>query len=217
VIACEAETPSRREARREERRACIVALAHRLFDEHGYGGTTMSAVAAALGGSKSTLWAYFASKEELFGAVLDRLVTQFAPAIALDEEAPLEPTLVRYANDFLSMTLSPPIIALNRLVIGEASRFPELGRLFYARGPERRHGVVAGYFAAQIARGRLRPVDPLLASRQFHHLCHTGLFVRTLWSVEPTPDAAAIHQDAIDAVRLFLHGYGTEDASPAAD
>ena len=207
VTACEMEAPSRRQARRQERRALIVALAQRMFDEHGYGGTTMSGVAAALGGSKSTLWAYFASKEDLFAAVLDQLVAEFAPAITLDENAPLESMLRRYATEFVTMMLSPQIVALNRLVVGEASRFPELGRLFYTRGPQRRHSALARYFSAQIAQGRLRPVDPMRASAQFHHLCQAGLFIRTLWGVAETVNETEIGEDAVRAVDLFLGGY----------
>jgi AcrR family transcriptional regulator len=203
-----AATASRREARREERRSAILALARSHFNEHGYGGMTMSALACALGGSKSTLWAYFSSKEELFAAVMDDLVEQFAPAIALDVAEEPASMLLRYAADFLTMMLSPQIIALNRLVIAEASRFPELGRMFYERGPECRHRQLAGYFAAQIARGHMRSVDPLVASAQFHHLCQAGLFIRTMWGISAGGDAAAIRQDAERSVALFLAGYG---------
>ena len=64
--------PSRREARRQSRREAILDVAAQSFLEHGYAGTTMSAIAATLGGSKGTLWSYFASKEVLFAAVIDR-------------------------------------------------------------------------------------------------------------------------------------------------
>jgi AcrR family transcriptional regulator len=209
-MTAEAATLTRREARREERRAAILALARTHFNEHGYGGMTMSALACALGGSKSTLWAYFSSKEELFAAVIDELVAEFAPAIALDADEEPASMLPRYAADFLAMMLSPQIVALNRLVIAEASRFPELGRMFYQRAPERRHRELAGYFAAQIARGRMRDVDPLIASAQFHHLCQAGLFIRTLWGIAEGGDAAAVRIDAERSVRLFLEGYGTQ-------
>src|SRR3546814_16272292 len=38
---------------------------------------TMSGIAATLGGSKSTLWRYFSSKEGLFAAVLDDATAEF--------------------------------------------------------------------------------------------------------------------------------------------
>ena len=38
----------------------------------GFAATSMSAIATRLGGSKGTLYNYFKSKEELFGAVVSR-------------------------------------------------------------------------------------------------------------------------------------------------
>jgi len=209
---------TKRETRREERRSAILAVARAHFNAHGYGGMTMSALACALGGSKSTLWAYFSSKEELFAAVMDELVAEFAPAIALDVKEPPAAMLPRYAAEFLTMMLSPPIVALNRLVIAEASRFPELGRMFYERGPARRHRALADYFAAQIDRGRMRRTDPIVAAAQFHHLCQAGLFIRTMWGVAERANAAAIRRDAERSVELFLEGNGRQSSSeqPAA-
>ena len=62
---------NRAETRKEERRQAIVAVARSAFFRGGYGGTTMSAIAAELGGSKATLWAYFRHKEDLFDQMLE--------------------------------------------------------------------------------------------------------------------------------------------------
>jgi AcrR family transcriptional regulator len=207
-VTAETATPTRRATRREERRATILAVAQAHFDEHGYGGVTMSGLACALGGSKSTLWAYFSSKEELFAAVMDELVAEFAPVTVLDPEAAPAALLPVYAADFLTMMLSPQVLALNRLVIAEAPRFPELGRLFYERGPQRRHRALADYLAVRIERGDIRNTDPLIASAQFHHLCQAGLFIRTLWGIHTGAGSEAIRQDAVRSVELFLNGYG---------
>src|SRR4026208_346391 len=66
----EAPCLSRREARRRDRRGAIIGVARRSFLNNGYAATTMSSIAAELGGSKGTLWSYFPGKEELFAAVL---------------------------------------------------------------------------------------------------------------------------------------------------
>src|SRR3546814_14236049 len=68
---------NRREERKTQRRASILEVARRSFFEKGYAATTMSGIAATLGGSKSTLWRYFSSKEELFAAVLDDATAEF--------------------------------------------------------------------------------------------------------------------------------------------
>src|SRR6185369_13165720 len=49
----------KRETQRLARRAQIIAMAREHFFDHGYDGTSMSAIATALGGSKGTLWNYF--------------------------------------------------------------------------------------------------------------------------------------------------------------
>jgi TetR/AcrR family transcriptional regulator, mexJK operon transcriptional repressor len=39
------------------------------------------------------------------------------------------------ARALLAQVIQPTVMQLRRLVIGEAGRFPELGRLFYDSGP----------------------------------------------------------------------------------
>src|SRR3546814_2618791 len=68
---------NRREERKTQRRASLLEVARRSFFEKGYAPTTMSGIAATLGGSKSTLWRYFSSKAELFAAVLDDATAEF--------------------------------------------------------------------------------------------------------------------------------------------
>jgi AcrR family transcriptional regulator len=197
----------RREARREERRCAILAIAQRHFQELGYGGTTMSGIAAELGGSKGTLWAYFPSKEELFAAVLDSWIEQYAPMREPRAGEDLRETLVAYCIDFLKIMLTPEVTALYRLVIAEAPRFPELGRIFFDRAPRRRQQMLAHLLDAEIAGGRLVPHDTLTASAQLHHSCLFRLFMHNLWGLDPDLSPDRIAKDAQAAVALFLDGY----------
>jgi AcrR family transcriptional regulator len=197
----------RREAKREERRCAILAIARRHFQELGYGGTTMSGIAADLGGSKGTLWAYFPSKEELFAAVLDSWIEQYAPMRKPRASDDLQQTLVAYCADFLRIMLSPEVSALYRLVIAETQRFPELGRIFYDRAPRRRHRMLARLLDAEVGNGRLRPHDTLTASAQLHHACLFHLFMHNLWGLDPDLAPVRIEEDARAAVTLFMNGY----------
>jgi TetR/AcrR family transcriptional repressor of mexJK operon len=209
--------PSKRAMQREERRAAILAIARRHFHDHGYGGTSMSSIATELGGSKGTLWAYFPSKEDLFAATLEELIAEYAPFFHLDPDEPIADALTRYAVHFLSITLTPNVIALNRIVIAETPRFPEVGRIFYAQGPRRRHQALAAYLSEKMRRGELRPSDPLIASAQLHHACHGNQFMRTLWGVAGEATQAVIEADAAGAVTLFLQGHRpSRDAAAAA-
>ena len=64
--------------RTEEKRREIVRIARDLFHEHGFERTSMSMISEAVGGSKATLYGYFASKEQLLAATLIYDVTEQA-------------------------------------------------------------------------------------------------------------------------------------------
>lgn len=55
-----------------ERRALIVEAAGRLFGERGYESTRLDEIAAAAGVTKPVVYRHFASKRELYLALLDR-------------------------------------------------------------------------------------------------------------------------------------------------
>lgn len=60
----------------EERRDCIVAAARKLILKHGYDRTTLGQVAAEAGVSKGLVSYYFCTKEELFRAVLESILSR---------------------------------------------------------------------------------------------------------------------------------------------
>ncbi len=56
----------------ERRRPLVLDAAYDLFIENGFEGTSMDSIAAAAGVSKPVVYDCFASKDELFTAMLDR-------------------------------------------------------------------------------------------------------------------------------------------------
>jgi AcrR family transcriptional regulator len=61
---------------REEKAAEILAVARRLFLEHGYDGTPIAAIAREAGIATNVVHWYFATKDDLFVAVLDALQSE---------------------------------------------------------------------------------------------------------------------------------------------
>lgn len=174
--------------------------------KHGYAGTTMSGIAAALGGSKTTLWSYFPTKEALFGAVLDEEIGRFRDEMLgiLDLSGSVEETLRRFCTALLGKMLQPDTIRLHRVIIGEAERFPEIGQIFFEHAPKRTHERLAAYLEEAMQRGELREADPLVAARQLTMLIQTN-FMLHLWKVKTGRiDPAA---EAATAVNTFLRGY----------
>jgi len=91
----EASVPARRRAAHlgpERRRPLVLDAALRLFVDHGYRGTSMDAIAGAAGVTKPVVYECYASKEELFRALLEREERRLLEAVAaaLPREASVE-------------------------------------------------------------------------------------------------------------------------------
>lgn len=140
---------SKRELNKVRKRAEIVRIASGMFLEQGYAATTMSGIADAVGGSKATLWAHFASKEDLFTAVVDLHVETFARDVdeVLTGQSFSIPALRRACLRFIDCLLRTSSVMLYRLVTSEGERFPEIKEAFYTRGPIKLRGAISTFFA----------------------------------------------------------------------
>lgn len=114
----------------------LLLVARQSFFAHGYGATSIAAIARDARVSKHTLYARFASKADLFRAIMDETVT--AADIALNQDGKqrdksLEAMLRRYGEEMLRASLGGEILQVNRLIYSESARFPELGEAASAR------------------------------------------------------------------------------------
>lgn len=196
------------------RRKAFVDAAREAFFAKGYAGTTMSSIAGKVGGSKTTLWTYFPSKEALFEAVVDDIVQYYGAALQV--ELPVDedvlPVLRRFCRVLVTTLTSDPLLALYQLVIGEARRFPHLAQTFYDRGPRRGKARLAVWITAKMDRGELRRGDPLQAVYHLAGLCQSGLFQFTLLNLA---EARRIGSDRIEAeidaaLDTFYRAWGPE-------
>lgn len=192
--------------KQQARRDAILEVAQRHFIRDGYVGTSLSAIAAEAGGSKSTFWSFFASKEELFAASVKKIIEEQVPVIEIDDKLPLEQALREYGFTFLCNVLSPSVVAIYRLLISEAPRFPALSQEVWEEGPGRRQEAIARFFATKIAKGAIRAVDPIMLAAQFHQLCQFRLMMRHLWRAPADITEEAIRADSDASVDLFLFG-----------
>ena len=201
----------RREARKADRRRVILEVAERSFRERGFADTSMSTIAAELGGSKTTLWTYFPSKDALFAAVIDSKIETFQAKLdnALIPTGGTAAALTRFGMLFLNKIMDPQSITLKRLIIAETERFPQLGEAFAVRGPDRVRRRLCRYIEEEMEASRLRKGDPLVAARQFIGLCQAGCYFDRIW--RPTqPSAARIESDVVEAVDTFMRAWGPE-------
>ncbi|MCS5719373.1 TetR/AcrR family transcriptional regulator [Herbiconiux sp. CPCC 205763] len=123
----------------EAKRRQMIDAALTVFVTNGYVGTSTDQLAAAAAVSKQTLYKTFGDKEGVFAALIhhaaDGIRDPFAPLLdTMREAATAEEALRLLATQFTRSILNPHVQQLRRLVIAEATRFPELGLLFWERG-----------------------------------------------------------------------------------
>lgn len=196
---------------RDERRETILKVAYAAFLEDGYAATSMSSIAARVGGSKATLYYYFPSKEELFLAVIDEKCRDAHAVIAdvLADAGDFPRTLRQLTDTLIRMILEDDRIAIRRLITAEAARFSELGRGFYACGREKGIATLTEFFESAQQAGALKPGararDMVMT---YVSLCEGELMIRKLWNVNPDPAEDEIEAAIDNTVSVFLAAYG---------
>jgi AcrR family transcriptional regulator len=198
--------------RTEAKRSDIVDIAATVFLEQGFARTSMSQIAARLGGSKTTLYGYFRSKEELFvEVVVAEALKELLPAFEeIDENAAdLRDALVPIGEKLVAFLLTPDAIAAHRMVMSEAGR-SNIGQLYYSNGRQRGLGYLAAFLERASKLGKIRPCDFTIAATHLTALIESELLPPVHFGLaRPTPSRLEIRQSAERAVEVFLSAYGT--------
>jgi TetR/AcrR family transcriptional regulator, mexJK operon transcriptional repressor len=196
-----------------KKRAAVLEAAAKVFLSGGYLGASMDEIADLAGVSKQTVYTYFSNKEALFAAMASALSNEANDRVhnnvaEFGEDDDLEGYLVGYAVRQLEVVLTPRILQLRRLVIGEVGRFPELGAALYAGGPGRAIASLAATFERLADRGALSVHDPLLAATQFNWLIMSAPLNRTMLLGDGAiPSSKELREHAREGVRMFLAAY----------
>ena len=199
-------------SRKDRKRAEIVAIAADLFFKEGYAGTSMSQIAAAVGGSKQTLYNYFQAKEELLLAVVRDAVDMSPEEYLVGPPSDFRDWLTRFGCATMQGLSTYNYISLQRLAAAEALRFPEVGRIFDEIGVEPFYRTMTAKFVEAMEAGILRRADPRIAVEQFMEMSAGWLLRRAVWNIRPAPTKAEIEKNVSDAVSVFMDGYGVHGA-----
>src|SRR5882757_5787756 len=128
----------------------LLDVATDVFLEQGFKGASMSEIARRAGASKQTLYARYPSKAALFAALVERKASHLFEAIGpLGEGRSLRDTLVHCGSELLELIVSKDARGVHRVVTAECVEFPELGEIFWERGPGRTRAMLASYLRAQ--------------------------------------------------------------------
>ncbi len=206
----------------ENKRQIILDAANQLFQLQGFDKTTILDIAREAGSSKATIYELFESKERLFVECISTAAELYIKNSLAAFSAPSSAagmTLRDFSQGFLNIACSAQSVAMQRLIISEASR-SEVGTLFFAK-VNRLLGYVADFLAALMATGFLRPDDPNLAAKHLRALLEAELIEPLLLHVkEGAPDEKDVIRAVGRAVAVFIRAYApanrsSEQRSPA--
>jgi TetR/AcrR family transcriptional regulator, mexJK operon transcriptional repressor len=198
--------PTQEEA--ERRLRLLLEVARQRFLASGFRETNLDSVAREAGVAKKTLYHHFGNKAGLFTAVLAALREKWIAElrhVVLRSEEP-RAVLEAVAIHMLEVGTRPEMIALHRLLVAEAHRFPELVSGHYRNGSPRGMEPLAAYLRRAVASGALSLDEPELAAEQFTHLVLGGIRMRLLHGVARRPSQSERAKIARHAVRIFLAG-----------
>lgn len=200
------EAASDHSPRMEARRQAMIEAAAAVFSEMGYERASLGAIVRRSGGSLSTLYQLFGSKEGLFEAMVQAKCRQIMePLMAADlcDRNPRD-TLSAIADVFLRIILAPEAQALWRMVMGEGLKFPLLPEIYFRCGPDPVQAAVARYLADLHQRGVLHCPDTRICAQSFCMLVHGDLYYRVVTGTRPPPDDAELKAHIDQIVELFL-------------
>lgn len=130
----------------------ILLAAFVTFVERGYDKASMDEVAAAAGTTKRTVYAHYGSKEALFRAALGNAVERFLSELPdLDHQGDPEHELVTFITLFSELCTWRRAVLLQRVVIGESERSPDLGEMMHRDVILRAERLLADFLALRFA------------------------------------------------------------------
>ena len=194
----------------ENRRLQILRVAMRLFSQRGFRGTTTKEIALAAGVSEAMVFRHFATKEELYSAILDHKACVHetmdplhvvAKAVAAKDDVAVFEGL---ALEALNQHDCDP--EFHRLLLHSALEEHELAHMFWEKFVKHVYRTLRSYIRERQRDGAMKNVEPLVIVRAFvgmiiHHSLNNNLWDRKQQLLKISNQAAA--REFTD---ILLHG-----------
>ncbi len=178
---------------REENERALLEAAEWIFAEHGFAGATTAAIARRAGVPKANLHYYFATKEALYRAVVERVLTAWlAAAASFDSSEDPREALAAYIGAKMDLAREMPLAS--RIWSAEIMRGAPIIQDFLdttlSQWVASREQAVKRWIAA----GKLKPIEPKVlfymiwaTTQQYANAAHE---MTTLNGGRPLDDAA---------------------------
>jgi AcrR family transcriptional regulator len=186
-----------------------------VFAEKGFAAARLDEIAARAGVSKGAVYLYFATKEEVFRAVVEQAIApnmRMIRAMIAAHPGPFADLARALPQRIAGLIDTLPVGGVLKMVVGEARNFPELARVWHDELVAQALGGLTDAIAAAQARGEVKPGDPRIYALPMI----APLLMSVLWRETFVPVGAPpfeISAVAAQHVETMLHGLSIEEAA----
>jgi len=198
-----------RQSRREAKIRRIMDASLHEFSAKGYDGVSMDSIAERAEVSKPTLYQYFDDKEGLFAAVLQEGCEQIITPLSAPDGS-LVDRLWNFSWVYANFVLRADMLSLARLVLGEATRRPQIAEAYHKAGPGKAFKGLVGFITECQAAGEIDVDDVEHAAQDLWSLILSGPRDHHLHFVNQSPDSEHLLASIGHGLRTFLKVYSTE-------
>src|SRR6516225_1518946 len=147
-----------RAARRDERRAAILAAALEEFAARGFAATRLDDVARRAGVAKGTIYLHFRDKQALFEELVRTALVPLIGRLAAPPAAggSIRAALENFAENFVNEVVTTRRGAIVRLIMAEGPRFPDLADFYYREVVSRGLAGMRALIELAIQRGEIK-------------------------------------------------------------
>jgi|TARA_R110002050_G_scaffold140240_2_gene264943 AcrR family transcriptional regulator len=195
----------------ETKRQTIIQAATEVFREFGFERASMSKICARAGGSKTTLYNYFPSKEELFFEVIsisNEEEFQFVYE-TISESAKIENAyeqLCEFGKRQLAFLYSPKLRELRKLTISQ-SGITDLGRIAYNNRVLKSQNIISTFLEKTMQSNKIKKTNTIIAAKHLCGLLESELMYQFLLNIDIEYSKEEMDQMAIRAVNVFMDAY----------
>jgi AcrR family transcriptional regulator len=197
----------------EDRRLQILRVAVSLFSQKGFGGTTTREIAQAAGISEAMVFRHYATKQELYTAILDH---KACSGDAMNPEEMVADALKEKDDRAVFERLA--LGALNhhecdpefqRLLLHSALEGHELKEMFFEKFLRRIYELLGAYIAERQRDGAMLNVDPAIVVRAFIGMIVHHSLNNNLWDPERRLLKISNEEAAKHFTNILLNGIST--------
>ena len=188
----------------DRRREQILRTAVDLFSQRGFKGTTTKEIAKAAGVSEAIIYRHFATKDELYGAILDSKSCQDGLHRFPWEGNEVLQVAIKARDDFAvfynialeAMNNHQKDVSFMRLLFYSALEEHQLAARFFGEFVSQVYGFIGEYVRERQDEGGMREVEPRIVVRAFlgmliHHSLNNILWDKQRRLLDITNEEAA--------------------------